>query len=182
MGDLKHTPVFKQCFSGYEGFKHWWEDHDGDIEEEKHKIEQRVLREIKDSEEQLDMIADELDKIEYNEYFAYNPQFRNETSLIILRGDLKRKNIPEDVSIEEFIAHILDESFLFSCNYDNAENILIINLNKKFTFLNTIKLHNDYDRMIERGIKKMKREYGNEWKEDDDKIYEIVPVAMNKSI
>ena len=181
MGDLKDTPVFKQSFSGYED-RPWWDDYDGDIEEEKYEIEQRVLREIEDSEEQLDMIADELDKIEYNEYFAYNLQFRNECSLIILRKDLKRKNIPEDVSIEEFIAHILDESFMFPCEYDNAQIFLIINFNKKITFLNTIKLHNDYDRMIERGIKKMKREYGNEWKEDDDKIYEIVPVAMNKPI
>ena len=160
--------------------KPWWVDYDGDIEEEKYEIEQRVLREIKDPEEQLDMIEEELDKIEYNEYFAYNPQFRNETSLIILRNyDLKEH---ENEDIDEFITHILDKSIIFSCEYDNVEKFLIINFNKKFTFLNTIKLLNDYERMIERGIKKMKREYGNEWKEDDDKIYDLIPIAMKKPI
>ena len=160
--------------------KPWWVDYDGDIEEEKYEIEQRVLREIKDPEKQLDMIEEELDKIEYNEYFAYNPQFRNETILIILRNYNLKEHENED--IDEFITHILDKSIMFSCEYDNAENFLIINFNKKFTFLNTIKLLNDYERMIERGIKKMKREYGNGWKEDDDKIYDLVPIAMKKPI
>ena len=152
MEDSKILSIFKRMFGDYDYYRPWWVDYDGDIEEERHEIEQRVLREIEDSEEQLDKIEEELDKIEYNEYFAYNPQFRNETSLNILRDDLK--DVPEDVSIEEFIIHILDKSIMFSCDYDNAENFLIINFNKRFTFLNIMKLHDDYDRMIERGIKK----------------------------
>ena len=126
----------------------------GILKKKKYEIQQRVLREIKDPKEQLDKIEEELDKIEYNEYFAYNPQFKNETSLIILRNDLERKDLPEDMTIDEFIIHILDESIMFSCGYDNAENFLIINFNKKFTFLNSKKLLDDYHGMIERGLKK----------------------------
>ena len=57
--------------------------------------------------------------------------------------------------------------------YDTVENILIINVNKKFTFLNSIKTL-DKDKIIEKGLIKMRREYGDEWREDDEKIYEIV--------
>ena len=146
MGDSEYTLI------DYGGYRPWWDDYDGDMDEEKYEIEQRVLREIEDDDEIELTIEEKLDKIEYNEYFAYNPQFRNETRLIILRDDLK--DVPEDVSIEEFIAHILDKSFMVSCDYDNAEIFLIINLNKKFTFLNTIKLLDDYHGMIERGLKK----------------------------
>ena len=69
--------------------KPWWVDYDGDIEEEKYKIEDRILREIEDPEEQLNKIQLELEALEYDEYFAYNPQFKSETSLIILRKALK---------------------------------------------------------------------------------------------
>ena len=54
-----------------------------------------------------------------------------------------------------------------------VENILIVNVNKKFTFLNSTKTH-DKDKIIEKGLIKMRREYGDEWREDDEKIYEIV--------
>ena len=56
-----------------------------------------------------------------------------------------------------------------------VENILIVNVNKKFTFLNSIKTL-DKDKIIEKGLIKMRREYGDEWREDDEKIYEIVLV------
>ena len=53
---------------------------------------------------------------------------------------------------------------------------LIVNVNKKFTFLNSIKELNDHNKIIEKGLIKMRREYEDEWKEDDEKIYEIVLV------
>ena len=56
-----------------------------------------------------------------------------------------------------------------------VENILIVNVNKKFTFLNSIKTL-DKDKIIEKGLIKMRREYGDAWREDDEKIYEIVLV------
>ena len=57
-----------------------------------------------------------------------------------------------------------------------VENILIVNVNKKFTFLNSIKEFNDHNKIIEKGLIKMRREYGDEWQEDDEKIYEIILV------
>ena len=59
---------------------------------------------------------------------------------------------------------------------DEGQNILYVNVNKKFTFLNSIKELNNYDKIIEKGLIEMRREYGDEWKEDDEKIYEIVLV------
>ena len=50
----------------------------------------------------------------------------------------------------------------------------ILNVNKKFTFLNSI----DQTNIIERGLTKMRREYGNEWGKRDEKIYEIVAVRL----
>ena len=50
-------------------------------------------------------------------------------------------------------------------------------LTKKF--LNSIKELYNYDKIIEKGLIKMRREYGDEWKEDDEKIYEIVLVRSN---
>ena len=32
----------------------------------------------------------------------------------------------------------------------------------------------DNDKIIEKGLIKMRREYGDEWREGDEKIYEIV--------
>ena len=54
-----------------------------------------------------------------------------------------------------------------------VENILIVNVNKKFTFLNSIKTL-DEDKITEKGKIKMRREYGDEWREDDEDIYVIV--------
>ena len=54
-----------------------------------------------------------------------------------------------------------------------VENILIVNVNKKFTFLNSIKTL-DEDKITEKGKIKMRREYGDEWREDDKEIYVIV--------
>ena len=133
--------------------KPWWVDYDGDIEEEKYKIEERILREIEDPEEQLNKIQLELEALEYDDYFAYNPQFKSETSLIILRNDLKN-NVPEDVSIYDFITLILHKSNMVNCGPHEIENILTTNFNKKFTFLNSIKDIYDYDKMVERGLKK----------------------------
>ena len=56
-----------------------------------------------------------------------------------------------------------------------GENILIVNPNKKFTFLNSIKTLN-VDKIKEKGIEKMKREYGKEWGEDDKGVYAVLYV------
>ena len=159
----------------------WWKDYDGDIEEEKYKIEERILREIKDPEEQLDKIQLELEKLEYNEYFAYNPHFFNDYRLSVLRDKLKR-DVPENIKTHDFITYILDKSQMYNCSDSHSENILIVNVNKKFTFLNSLKKIKDYYKMIERGLAKMKREYGDEWKEGDEKIYITTPVALKKCL
>ena len=52
-------------------------------------------------------------------------------------------------------------------NQHSARNILIVNDNKKFTFLNSIKTFVK-EEIIEKGKVKMRREYGNRWSEKDE--------------
>ena len=147
--------------------KPWWVDYDGDIEEERRKIIERVS-EIEDPEKRQEL----LNAIEYNEYYAYNPHMKSESYLIDLRNyDLKEH---EDEDIDEFIEYILNYSHMESVGaHSIVENVLIVNVNKKFTFLNSIKTL-DEDKITEKGKIKMRREYGNEWREGDEEIYVIV--------
>ena len=58
---------------------------------------------------------------------------------------------------------------------DYNKNILIVNANKKFTFLNTEKRPCLIE-IIEKGIIKMRREYGYKWGEDDERNFTIAYV------
>ena len=87
-----------------EDHKPWWEDYDGDIEEERRKIIDRV-NEIEDPDEREFQYEELLNALEYNEYFAYNPHFKCEDSLINLRRYSEGR---EDEDIDEFIDRILD--------------------------------------------------------------------------
>ena len=70
------------------------------------------------------------------------------------------------------------------CPY--KQNILVVNGNNKFTFLNTSKLipgdKLDREKILEKGKKKLRREYSKEgWKEGDDdneKKFTIVCVSL----
>ena len=148
----------------------WWEDYDGDIEEERRKIIDHV-NEIEDLEKRQEKYDELLMALEYDEYYAYNPHLKSESYSINLRNLLEEH---EDEDIDKFIEHIL--------NYSNMEptgapiivkNILIVNVNKKFMFLNSVKTL-DEDKIIEKGKIKMRREYGDKWRKDDEEIYEIV--------
>ena len=152
--------------------KPWWEDYDGDIEEERRKIIERV-NEIEDLEKRQEKYDELLMALEYDEYYTYNPHLKSEGYLINLRDLLEEH---EDEDINKFIGHIL--------SYSNMEptyapvivkNILIVNANKKFTFLNSVKTL-DEDKIIEKGKIKMRREYGYKWREDDEEIYKMVLV------
>ena len=152
--------------------KPWWVDYDGDIEEERRKIIERVEREIEDPEERLDKYEELLDKLEYNEYYAYNSYLKSDSYLINLRLSLEEH---EDEDISGFIGFILYYTHMIEANSDDeVQNILFVNVNKKFTFLNSI----DYNNLNEIGLTKMRREYGNEWEEGDEKISEIVLVRL----
>ena len=97
---------------------------------------------------------------------------KSDSYLIDLRNYKLKEHENED--IDDFIQYILDYSHMESVGvYSIVENILIVNVNKKFTFLNSIKTL-DMDKIKEKGLIKMRREYGNMWGEDDEKIYEIV--------
>ena len=151
--------------------KPWWEDYDGDIEEERRKIIKRVS-EIEDPEKRQEKYEELLKVIEYNEYYAYNPHMKSESYLINLRNYELKEHENED--IDEFIEYILNYSHMESAGaHSIVENILIVNVNKKFTFLNSIKTL-DEDKITEKGKIKMQREYGDEWREDDEEIYVIV--------
>ena len=150
--------------------KPWWEDYDGDIEEERRKIIERV-NEIEDTEKRQEKYDELLMALEYDEYYAYNPHLKSEDYLINLRY-LHEKH--EDEDIDEFIGHILNYSNMGPTRIPIiVKNILIVNVNKKFTFLNSVKTL-DLDKIIEKGKIKMQREYGYKWREDDEEIYEIV--------
>ena len=147
--------------------KPWWEDYDGDIEEERRKIIERV-NEIEDLEKRQEKYDELLMALEYDEYYAYNPHLKSESYLINLRDLL------EDEDIDKFIDHILNHSNMEpTCIPIIVKNILIVNVNKKFTFLNSVKTL-DEDKIIEKGKIKMQREYGYNWREDDEEIYKIV--------
>ena len=149
----------------------WWKNFNDDIEEERRKISE-LVKKIEDPEERIDKYEELLDKLEYNEYYAYNPHLKSDSYLINLRNyELKEH---EDEDIDDFIEYIVNYSHMESAGaYSIVENILIVNVNKKFTFLNSIKTL-DKNKIIEKGLIKMRREYGDEWREDDEKIYEIV--------
>ena len=152
----------------------WWKDYDGDIEEERRKIIERVS-EIEDPEKKLETYEELLIALEYDQYFAYNPHMKSESYLIDLRDFTLKKH--EDEDINKFICHILNYSRMVPAGAPIiVENISIVNVNKKFTFLNSIKTL-DEDKIIEKGKIKMRREYGNKWREDDEEIYEIVLVS-----
>ena len=154
----------------------WWKDYDGDIEEERRKIIERV-NEIEDLEKRQEKYEELLMALEYDEYFANNPHMKSESYLIDLRRYTLKKH--EDEDIDKFIGHILNNSRMVPAGAPIiVENILIVNANKKFTFLNSIKTL-DEDKIIEKGKIKMRREYGNEWREDDEEIYEIVLVRSD---
>ena len=115
--------------------------------------------------------------LEYDEYFAYNPHMKSESYLIDLRNYTLKEH--EDEDIDKFIRHILNYSNIVPAGAPIiVENILIVNVNKKFMFLNSIKTL-DEDKIIEKGKIKMRREYGNKWREDDEEIYEIVFVMSD---
>ena len=154
-----------------EDLKPWWEDYDGDIEEERRKIIERV-NEIEDPDEREFQYEELLNALEYNEYFAYNPHFKCEESLINLR---RYSEGCEDEDIDEFIDRILDCTNMSPTYEPNIKNILIVNAYKKFTFLNTTKSLGMH-KVIEKGIIKMRREYEDQWGEDDEKNFKIAYV------
>ena len=129
----------------------WWENYDGDIEEERRKIMERV-NEIEDLEKRQEKYDELLMALEYDEYYAYYPHMKSESYLINLRNYTLKEHKDED--IDKFIGHILNYSRMVPAGAPIiVENILIVNVNKKFTFLNSIKTL-DEDKIIEKAKNK----------------------------
>ena len=165
-----------------EGFKFWWEDYDGDIEEERREIIERVNK-IEDPEEREDQYEQLLNALEYDEYFAHNHHFKCESSLIILRRYYLEGH--EDKNIDEFVDLILSYTNMKRTFCPCKQNILIVNGNRKFTFLNTSKLNTgnklDWEKILEKGKTKLRREYLRTWEEgndDDEKEFKVVCVRL----
>ena len=96
---------------------------------------------------------------------------KSDSYLTNLRLRLKEH---ENEDVDEIVYYIVDYCEIVSVDvHFFVENILIENVNKKITFLNSVKTL-DKKKIIEKGLIKMRREYGDEWGEDDEKIYEIV--------
>ena len=157
-------------------------DYDGDIEEEKRKIEERVSK-IEDPEESQALYEELLYALGYDEYFARRPHFKSESYLINMRMCLKPD---EDEDIERFIDRILRYTNMQRAPWPCARNVLIVNRNRKFTFLNISKVEDasikiGWDRILKEEKKKLRREYLRTWEEgkDDQKHrFEVVFVEL----
>ena len=179
--DFKDWGVDCDTDTDEEGFKYWWEDYDGDIEEEKRKIEERVSK-IEDPEESLDRYEALLNDLEYDEYFAHNLHFKSESYLINARMYLEEY---KDEDIKNFIDRILYYTNMERTPWPCAQNILIVNCNRKFTFLNNVKIDTlnkiTWDRVLEKGKTKLRREYLRTWEEGKDGqeyTFEVVFVKL----
>ena len=149
-------------------FRYRLKDYDGDIEEEKRKIEERVSK-IEDPEESQALYEELLYALGYDEYFARRPHFKSESYLINMRMCLKPN---EDEDIERFIDRILRYTNMQRAPWPCARNILIVNCNRKFTFLNISKIDMwnkiSRDEISEKGKTKLRREYLGTWDEGKD--------------
>ena len=163
-----------------EGFKYWWEYYDGDIEEE---INERISK-IENPEKREDLYEELLDAVGYDEYFANNPHLKCENYLINLRIRFEGY---EDENIDDFVDRILRYTKMERTPCPYKQNILIVNGNKKFTFLNTSKLNTgnklDWQKILEKGKTKLRREYSYRWKEGDDdneKKFKVVCIRLRE--
>ena len=165
-----------------EGFKFWWEDYDGDIEEERRETEERVSK-IEDPEKREDRYEQLLNALEYDEYFACNRHLKCESYLINLRMRLEGY---KDENIDEFVDRILRYTNITHTFCPCKQNILIVNGNRKFTFLNTGKVNTgnklDWEKILEKGKTKLRREYLRTWGEGDDneKKFKVVCVRLHE--
>ena len=166
------------------GFRYRLKDYDGDIEEEKRKIEERVSK-IEDPKESQALYEELLYALGYDEYFARRPHFKSESYLINMRMCLRPD---EDEDIERFIDRILRYTNMQRAPWPCARNILIVNPNRKFTFLNISKVDvwNKISRDIisEKGKTKLRREYLRTWEEDKDGQeyrFEVVFVELREN-
>ena len=160
-------------------------DYDGDIEEEKRKIEERVSK-IEDPKESQALYEELLYALGYDEYFARRPHFKSESYLINMRMCLKPD---EDEDIERFIDRILRYTNMQRVPWPCAQNVLIVNRNRKFTFLNISKVEDasikiGRYRILKEGKKKLRSEYLRTWEEgkDDQKHrFEVVFVELREN-
>ena len=176
MGDKEFNGVKE------EGFKFWWEDYDGDIEEERRGIKERASK-IEDADRSEHYLYNAIAALEYDEYFGYNRHFKCESYLISLRRYYLKGY--EDENIDDFIDRILHYTGMERTPCPYKQNISIINGNNKFTFLNTSKLNTgnklDWEKILEKGKTKLQREYSHVWKEgddDDEKNFKVVCVKL----
>ena len=167
-----------------EGLKPWWEDYDGDIEEERREIEERVSK-IEDPEEREERYEQLLNALEYNEYFACNPHLKCKEYLFSLRRYHLEER--EDEDIDEFVDRILCYTNMTHTFCPCKQNILIVNGNRKFRFLNTSKLNTgnklDWEKILEKGKTKLRREYLLTWEEgndDDENNFKVVCVRLRE--
>ena len=93
----------------------------------------------------------------------------------------------KDEDIEDFMDRILSYIDMERTPWPIAQNILIVNRNRKFTLLNNVKLDAmnkiGWDRVLEKGKTKLRREYLRTWEEGKDDLeytYEVVFVRLRR--
>ena len=164
-----------------EVFWHQWKDYDGDIEEEKRKIEERVSK-IEDPEKSQALYEELLYALGYDEYFARRPYFKSESYLINMRMCIRPD---KDEDILQFVDRILRYTNMQRTPWSCAQNVLIVNRRRKFTFLNISKVDASnrigMNIILKKGKTKLRREYLRTWEkgEDNQKYrFEVVFVKL----
>ena len=152
-----------------------------DIEEERREIEERVSK-IEDPEEREAQYEELLNALGYDEYFAHNPHFKSESYLINARMHL-RPNKDEDIF--QFVDRILRYTNMQRTPWPCAQNVLIVNRKRKFTFLNISKVDASnrigMNIILKKGKTKLRREYLRTWEEGEDNQkyrFEVVFVKL----
>ena len=136
------------------------------------------MSKIENDDQRERYLNNAIDALEYDEYFAHNRHFKCESYLIGLRRYYLRGY--EDENMDDFIDRILHYTGMEGVPCSYKQNILIVNDNKKFTFLNTSKL-NDSDKILEKGKTKLRREYLRTWEEgndDDEEKFRVVFIRL----
>ena len=102
----------------------------------------------------------------YIEIFSHNLNLKSCEFLDILRNIYEDKTFKDPDEKAEYI--LKAAHFKGVCErYDVPSNILVVNENMKFTFLNFSK--NDVNILLKDGKRKMRRQYEDKWNESDEK-------------
>ena len=128
------------------------------------QIEDQIAH-IQDPKEALEEYYGLIYEYGYLEIFANHRNLKSDEFQGVLRQRLRRNSFSE---IDEMVEYIVKRShFNRICDrYDTPQNVLVVNDRMKFTFTNNTKP--GHETLLLEGKRKMRREYGTEWTDEDE--------------